>query len=213
MDITYLGHSSFKIKGKEANIITDPYSSSMMGIKFPKVEADVVTISHDHNDHNSFGSVEGNPLIIKGPGEYEVKGVNIRGLATFHDGVLVKDRRTNTIYRIEVEKVVILHCGDLGHKLDDKTLEILGQIDILMVPVGGTYTISASQAVEVVSQVEPSIIIPMHYYHHKLNQERFGKLAKVDDFLKEIDSQVEKQKKLNTSYVKLPEEQTVVVLE
>lgn len=213
MDITYLGHSSFKIRGKTAIIVTDPFTPDCMGVKFPKVEADIVTVSHSHSDHNYISGVSGDPVIVKGPGEYEIKGVNICGLSTFHDEVSGKKRGRNTIYRLKVDKISIAHCGDLGHKLDDETIEILGEIDIIMIPVGGIYTITASEAKDVVGLLEPKIIIPMHYNTDRLNQEIVGKLTKVDDFLKEMDTKVDRLKRLNISYTSLPEEQVVVVLE
>ncbi len=214
MEITHLGHSSFKIKGKSAVVVTDPYNSQMVGIKFPKTEADVITISHNHQDHNSTEAVDGIPVVISGPGEYEVKGVKILGISVFHDNSNGSERGKNTVYRINIDGVSIVHCGDLGHKFNDSQLEMLNGANILLIPTGGFYTIDAQIACEVVSQIDPNIIIPMHYNSPNLNQENFGKLAGVDAFLKQMGKEgLVPQPKLVITKDKLPEEPMVVVLE
>src|SRR3989344_1314972 len=174
MEITHIGHASFRLRGKKAILITDPYDPAMVGLKFPKTEADIVTISHPHGDHNYKEGISGEKLIIiEGPGEYEVKSVKIIGIPTYHDEVRGGERGKNTIYRIDMDEISIAHLGDLGHKLDDTTIEVLNRIDVLMIPVGGYYTISSAIAVQVVSQLEPSIIIPMHYLTDRMNKENF----------------------------------------
>lgn len=214
MEIQYLGHACFRLKGKNATVITDPFDPKMVGIKFPKTSADIVTISHLHKDHSYTKEIEGEELIINGPGEYEVKGIKILGISSFHDAKEGKERGKNTIYRIEVDKVSIIHLGDLGHKLTDGEVDSLGNVDILLVPVGGFYTINAAEATLVSSQIEPKIIIPMHYNRKDLNQENFGKLESVDVFLKEMGKAgVIPQPKLVITKEKLPLEATVVVLE
>lgn len=214
MEITYIGHSSFKLKGKSAVVATDPYDEKMVGLKFPKIEADIVTVSHQHEDHNNIQVIEGTPVVITGPGEYEIKGVKIVGVATFHDDMKGDKRGKNTVYHIKIDGISIVHCGDLGHKLDDKKLEMLDGVDILMVPVGGFYTLSASEASELASQLDPKIIIPMHYNHTKLNQNTFGQLSAVDVFLKEMGKEgIQPVEKLVVTKEKLPAELTVVVLE
>lgn len=214
MEITYLGHASFKIKGKNVTIVTDPFNPSFVGIKFPKVEADVVTISHGHEDHNFKSVVEGHPIIVSGPGEYEIKGVKIVGVAAYHDISKGSERGKNTIYRILVDGVSIVHCGDLGHKLDDGQVEMLEGSNILMIPVGGFYTIDGAVASEVVSQINPTIIIPMHYNIPSLDQKNFSKLADIGPFLKEMGKEsIVAQAKLVVTKDKLPVEPMVVVLE
>ena len=163
MDITYLGHSSFKIKGKQASIVTDPYDSEMVGMKFPKVDADIVTISHHHADHDRGDGVSQVKKIIDGPGEYEISGVSIIGLTSFHDNKKGADRGKNTIYVIEMDNLRLLHLGDLGHVLSENQIKEIGDVDILFVPVGGFYTLDPQVAVEVLKQIGPSIVIPMHY--------------------------------------------------
>lgn len=214
MEITYIGHSAFKIKGKSAIVVTDPFDEKMVGFKFPKIEADVVTVSHQHKDHNNVEAVEGNPVVITGPGEYEVKGVKIIGVSTFHDDEKGAKRGANTIYHIKIDGISIVHCGDLGHKLDDKIIETLDGVDILILPVGGFYSLSASQASELASQLEPKIIIPMHYNHKALNQDGFGQLTPVDVFEKEMGKEgLQPVEKLVVTKERLPAELTLVVLE
>lgn len=214
MEITYIGHSSFKLRGKSGTLVTDPFNPVSVGSKFPKVEADVITISHGHDDHNYSDGVSGSPLIIAGPGEYEVKGIKIIGVASFHDNENGKERGDNTIYRIEADGISVVHLGDLGHKLDDKSLEILDGVDILLIPVGGVYTISASLAAEVISQLEPKIVLPMHYNTKLHNQKIFSFLSGVDIFLKEMGKEdIKSIPKLSVTKDRLPAELTVVVLE
>lgn len=183
MNIKYLGHSAFYIRSKDAKIVTDPYDPSI-GMKLPKTEADIVTISHEHADHNFPQGLTGDPLVIDWPGEYEKKGVRITGFPTFHDKEKGKERGGNVMFRIDTEGMSILHCGDLGHALDDDTLEAIGDIDILLIPVGGFYTIDPKEASAVIKQVEPTIVIPMHYRTSAHNAKVFGEVATLDDFLK-----------------------------
>ena len=184
MDIKYLGHSSFLIKTKEARIVTDPFDSKMVGIKYPKVEADVVTLSHHHLDHDRAEQVGGNPLIIDWPGEFEKNSVRIFGYESFHDAEQGAQRGPNVMYKFEAEDISVLHCGDLGHALESGFVDKIEGVDILMVPTGGFFTIDAEAAVKVIKQIDPSIVIPMHYGHAALNQENFSGLQGVEEFLK-----------------------------
>lgn len=213
MEIQYLGHSCFRIKGKDAILLTDPYSPQI-GLKLAKTSADIVTISHQHYDHDNSAVVIGttkrqNPFIISGPGEYEISGVFVYGLASFHDQVKGTKRGTNTIYIINIDGIKLAHLGDLGHRLTDEQLEEVNGVDILFVPVGGKYTIDAQQAVEVVGQIEPRIVIPMHYKVSGLKID----IAPVEEFLKDMGVEETKpQDKLIITKEKLPEEREVVVL-
>ena len=210
MEITHLGHSSFKIRGKQASVVTDPFSPQMTGLKFPKVETDIVTISHSHDDHNQALLVGGSPQIFSGPGEYEAKGVKILGVATFHDSSAGSERGQNTVYQIKMDGLTLIHLGDLGHKLETEEVEALNGVDILLVPVGGVYTLDGKGAAQVVAQLEPRVVIPMHYKVPNLAFE----LEPVDKFLKEMGKeQVVPQPKLTISKDKLPEELEIVVLE
>lgn len=162
MEIIYIGHSCFKIKGKDATLVIDPYDSQI-GYKLPKLEADVVLVTHDHYDHNNKAGVSGYRLAIDSPGEYELSNVYIQGIETFHDDTNGGKRGVNTMYLIDIDGFTILHTGDLGHELSDATLEKISNVDVLCIPVGGVYTIDAKVAVKVISSLEPGIVIPMHY--------------------------------------------------
>lgn len=213
MEISFLGHSCFRIRGKEAVLVTDPFDP-YIGFKLPKISADIITISHDHKDHNNKEAVSGTakrkkPFVISGPGEYEVAGVSIFGVVTFHDASRGSKRGTNTVYVITLDGMRVAHLGDLGHRLTESQLEEVNGADILMIPVGGIYTIDAKEAIEVIGQVEPKIIIPMHYHLPGLTI----KLAPVSQFLKEIGAEgVEPIPRLTISKDRLPEEREVVIL-
>lgn len=183
MEIKYIAHSSFQIKTKTATIVTDPYSADI-GLKYPKTPADIVTLSHAHSDHNNIKGVEGTPTVLDWPGEYEIKSTFISGISAFHDDKKGADRGPIVMFKIHTEGLSVLHAGDLGHKLDDAALEAVGSVDILMIPVGGHYTIDAATAAQVVKQIDPSIVIPMHYGHAALNQKTFSHLQPLSDFLK-----------------------------
>ena len=215
MDITYLGHSSFRIKTKSASVITDPYDSQMVGFKFAGIEGDIVTVSHDHKDHNASDKVSGAKKIVTGPGEYEIMGVSILGYASFHDSKEGSERGKNTIYVFEAEGLRLAHLGDLGHALSDDSIGRLGAIDVLMVPVGGEYTIGPKEASEVVSKIDPYFVIPMHYQLGGLNPENFAKLAPVEAFLKETGMVTENMPKFSIKKEDIGEDQStkVIVLE
>ena len=210
MNITWYGQSCFKITSKDITIITDPFDKKI-GIKPYTGAADIVTISHEHYDHNNVESLRGTPFIIRNPGEYEVKNIFIRGLNSFHDKKEGEERGMNTIYIMDMEDMRICHLGDLGHMLSDKVIEALGQIDILMIPVGGNYTIDGKEADELIDKIEPAIVLPMHYKTSSLNIN----IDKIDKFLaargikkhEAIDHLSIKKKEIN------PEENKVIVLE
>lgn len=210
-----MGHSCFRIKGKKAILVTDPFDS-YIGFKMPKVSADIITVSHEHQDHNNISAVTGTtrrkqPFVISGPGEYEVSGVFVFGVSSFHDDESGSRRGPNTVYVINMEGMRLVHLGDLSHKLTDEQLEEVNGADILFIPVGGTYTIDPKVAVEVIGQIQPKIIIPMHYKTTDYDP-KFGLQISVDDFLKEIGVEVKPVNKLTISRDKLPEEREVVVL-
>jgi L-ascorbate metabolism protein UlaG (beta-lactamase superfamily) len=213
MEIIYLGHSSFKLKGRTATVITDPYDSQMVGLKFAPVEAEIVTVSHNHNDHNQVGLVKNAKKVISGPGEYEIMGVSVLGFPSFHDTQKGSQRGQNTIYVFEIDSLRLAHLGDLGHRVSEELVEDLGHIDILFIPVGGTFTIGPEEAVSVVQAIEPAIIIPMHYLVPGLNPATFSGLKPVDAFLKEVGLSVLTLPKLSIKKEELGEEQKVVVLE
>lgn len=212
MEISYLGHSSFKIKGKNASVVTDPFLSSMVGFKFPKVEADMVTVSHFHKDHNFVEGVGGEPFVIDAPGEYEIKGVSVFGFPSFHDKVSGKERGVNTIYVIEVDGLRICHLGDLGTELSAKILEEINGVDILMIPVGGVYTLDPKEAITVIGQIEPLIILPMHFKAQGMTKDYDG-LSTVKDFIGQMGTTgTENLDKLVITKDKMPTETKVVIL-
>lgn len=214
MDIYYSGHSSFRLKGKTATVVTDPFDSKMVGFKYPSTEANIVTISHDHEDHNKANLIKGDPKIISGPGEYEIKEVSILGFPSYHDSKKGEERGKNTIYVFEIDGIRICHLGDLGEKLSETLIEALGEIDVLLIPVGGTYTIGSKEAAELVREIEPSYVIPMHYLADGMNKASFEKLEPVDPFLREVGLTVEKMPKLSIKKEEIDTEvQKVILLE
>ena len=212
MEITYIGHSCFKIKGKELTIVIDPYNPEDVGYKLPKLEADVLLISHEHADHNYKEGVTGYRLLIDAPGEYETKDTFVYGIETFHDNKDGAERGKNIMYLIEMDGFNILHTGDLGHELSKETLEKIPNVDVLLVAVGGVVTIDAKGASDIISELEPGFVIPMHYYEN----EKTEKLGKLEKFLDEMgaDGKAKREEKLKLSNKNdIPEETTVVVLE
>lgn len=181
MIITWYGQSCFKITGKNVIVVTDPFDAKI-GLKPPRIEADIITVTHSHYDHNNTDAIKGEPIIIDGPGEYSVKGAEIKGVPSYHDKNQGKERGLNTIYTIEVDGIKICHLGDLGQILSDEQIDKIGSVDILLIPVGGVYTINTEDAIEVINQIEPRIVIPMHYKVEGLNIE----LDKIDKFAKEM---------------------------
>lgn len=213
MDITYLGHSSFKLKGKQTSLVTDPYDADLVGLKFPKTDADIVTLSHEHDDHNKHAVVENVKKIISGPGEYEIAGVSVIGIPSFHDAVKGEERGKNTIYVIEMDGFRICHLGDLGHPLSEAQVEDIGDIHILLIPVGGVYTIDSKVAANVSSDIEPKVIIPMHYLVPGL-KEGFAGLETYEPFVKALGLAHEVLPKLSLRDPEfLSEEQKIVILE
>ena len=208
MEITWLGHSCFRIKGKEAILVTDPYSESL-GYPPSKLQANIVTLTHQHPGHSYVAGVEGNPKVLKGPGEYEIAEVFIRGIKTFHDSIQGGKQGKNTIYIMEMDRVNLCHLGDLGHMPSPQQIEEIGSIDVLLVPVGGVSTIDARVAAEIVRLLNPKIVIPMHY-----RTEVVTWLEPVDRFLKEIGlREIIPQPKISITRSNLPSQTQVVVLD
>ncbi|HRY63117.1 MAG TPA: MBL fold metallo-hydrolase [Patescibacteria group bacterium] len=217
MQIQWLGQSCFKIQVKsslgETTIVTDPFSEGY-GLKLPRLTADIVTVSHDHKDHSDLSKIKGatenqTPFIVKGPGEYEIKNVFVRGLPASHDDESGKKLGSNIIYLIRAEGITIVHLGDLGQKeLTPQQLEYIEETDILLIPVGGKYTINGAEAATLVSQIEPRIVIPMHYKIPGLNVD----IETADKFVKEMGNHKEEMDKLKISKKDLPQEDTKLIL-
>lgn len=215
MEVTYLGHSAFKLKGKNGTVITDPYSESV-GWPLPNLSADLVTVSHQHADHNAVTKIKGTarrsePFVISYPGEYEVGGISVFGIPTYHDGEKGSARGSNTVYVIVMDELRICHLGDLGHELSSSQLEEIGVVDVLLCPVGGHYTIDAKSALSVIQQIEPAYVIPMHYRTEK-HAPMFAEVQPLEAFFREYGSQPVAQPKLTVEKLKLPEETELVVL-
>jgi len=214
MVIQWFGQSCFRIESDTSALVTDPFDASI-GLKVPRLSANVVTISHDHHDHNNTAAVKGAgetaPFVITRPGEYEVSNIFIYGIPSFHDTTQGNERGKNIMYRFEVEGISLAHLGDLGHMLENGHIEKLEGIDILMIPVGGTYTITGKQATQLISQLEPRIVIPMHYTIPGLKLS--NKIDTLDPFCKEIGvCPKEAVNKFKISKKDLPQEDLRVVV-
>lgn len=208
MEITYLGYSCFKISGKKINILMDPFNPAEVGIKLAKQDADVVTVSHAHKDHNYVQIMKNSDyLLLDAPGEYEVKESEFVGVDAYHDNEQGAQRGKLTMFEIEVDGVKIAHLGDLGTELDSAQLEKLDGVDVLMIPVGGKHTIDAETAIKVINQIEPKIVIPMHYQTTAKSD-----LLPVEDFFKDMAVSPEPQDRLKITQRDLPEELQVVYL-
>ncbi len=181
MKIKWLGHASFLITSDAGTkIITDPYVTGG-GLSYGEIKesADVVTVSHEHGDHNNVAAVGGNPEVVKEVAPVELKGIKFNGIPTYHDSAGGKERGNNIIFCFEVDGMRVCHLGDLGHQLGDKEVTELGKVDILLIPVGGFFTIDANVATEVCSKLTPKVVIPMHYK----NERCVFPIAGVDEFL------------------------------
>ncbi len=220
MYLQWFGQSFFKLtvkneKGEEVVIAIDPFDKET-GLKLPnKFGADITLITHDHHDHNNLEVIKGTELspesfIISGPGEYEVKGVMIYGIASFHDNQQGEKLGENTIYLLQAEEVWLAHLGDLGQKtLTDTQLEQLQGVDVVLIPIGGEYTINAPEASAIIAQLEPRVVIPMHYALAGLK----SKLDDVQKFIKEMGLKTtEPQEKLKIQKKDLPQEETRLIL-
>jgi L-ascorbate metabolism protein UlaG (beta-lactamase superfamily) len=208
MEINWLGHSCFRIRGSQATIITDPYSPDL-GYSLGKPKARIVTVSHQHPGHSYAQGVGGDPKLVSGPGEYEISDILIIGIATFHDTEHGAQRGKNTVYLMEIDEVSLCHLGDLGHMLSAEQIEELGNVDILLAPVGGVSTIDAPIAAELARRLEPKVVIPMHYQTEALSRE----LEPVERFLKEMGGeQVTPQPKVSFNRSNLPASTQVYLL-
>jgi len=215
MEITWFGHSCFRLRDRSVAVVTDPYGKDI-GLILPRVRADLVTVSHDADDHNYTKGVKSGFKTLTGPGEYEVAGVFVAGLELRGERKKSKEQATrlrNTVFLFEFEDLNVCHLGDLDHvPTQAQVEETLGQVDVLLIPVGGGESLNAAQASEVVSLLEPHIVIPMHYKVKGL--EPTVKLDPVTKFLKEMGlDNVPTQETLKVTRSGLPEETLIVLLE
>jgi len=170
MKIKFLGHAAFLISSEKGiKIITDPYETDP-GLTYGEIteSADIVTVSHDHHDHCNVAAVRGNPVVVRRVGKTKAKGIELSGIASYHDEVKGSLRGNNTIFCFELDGIRVCHLGDLGHLLDNRQVKEIGSVDILLIPVGGYFTIDAKVATEVCNQLKPRVIIPMHYRNEKV---------------------------------------------
>src|SRR3990170_100889 len=209
MEIVWLGHSAFRIRSRDAVLVMDPCPKSS-GYNMGRPTADIITVSHDHGDHSHVDGVAGKPRLVRGPGEYEIAGVLITGVPTYHDKVTGSARGKNTAYVIETEDLRLCHLGDLGHVPTPEQVEEMAGVDILLAPVGGSTALDAAAAAETISLLEPKLVIPMHY----ATPASTVKLDPLDRFLKEMGaSSVTAQPRLSVNRSALPPETHVVVLD
>lgn len=193
----------------------DPYSAKV-GFTLPNTTADIVTMSHDHSDHNYSAGVTGTarrpqPFLITQAGEYEVGGISVFGIATCHDNEAGSVRGNNIVFTVLIDEVRVCHLGDLGHLLTAQQVEDIGGADVLLCPVGGEFTIDAPTALKVIHQLEPAIVIPMHYQTPQ-HAADFAKLHPLSSFIQEYGTESQSVPKLEVSPTQLPEETELVVL-
>jgi L-ascorbate metabolism protein UlaG (beta-lactamase superfamily) len=210
MKLKWLAHASFLITADDGTrIITDPYSYGE-GFDHAAIEetADIVTVSHEHADHNNADAVKGNPQVVKDSAE--VKGISIKAVPTAHDESGGSERGSNNIYCFQVDGIRVCHMGDLGHLLTDNQVVEIGKVHVLLIPVGGFFTIDAKTAQMVAEQVRARVIIPMHYKTDKMNLPISG----LDDFLKDKEN-VSKVDGSEVEFTRadLPSSPTIMVLQ
>ena len=208
-EIVWLGHACFRLKSKDATIITDPYDKSL-GLGTLGQRADIVTISHEHPHHNAVAAVKGDPFVIRGPGEYEVRGVFVTGVWSFADDKKGAERGRNNIFLFHLDDLVVCHLGSLGHTLTAQQVEAIGDVDVLLVPLGSQTTLSTGKASEVIRQLEPKLVVPMHYSTKGGAADQDG----LDRFMKEMGAKEwTAQEKLALKQSDLDETTQIVVLE
>ena len=216
MEITWFGHSCLRLRDRDVAVIADPFDKSL-GYELPRVRADIVTVSHDHPHHSYLPAVKGEFKVVNNPGEYEIKSVFITGIAHYptrrqRKGEAAEEDQRNIIFVFEFDNLTVCHLGGLRQVPTQTQVEELSNVDVLLVPVGGGASLNAAQAAEIISLVEPYIVVPMHY---NIGAARAGapKLDAVDKFLKEMGvARGEPTDTLKVTKGSLPEETQVVVL-
>ncbi len=212
MKITWLGHAAFLLETNEVRIVNDPFDTTDDRIHHQPIDmaANIVTVSHDHFDHNHVESLSGNPEVVKGAGIKTVKGITFIGIDTFHDPSHGSERGDNVLYTIEADDMRICHPGDLGHTLSANQVQTLGPIDILLIPVGGLYTVDATEAWQIIQDISPKIVIPMHFKTSSID----FPIAPVDGFLEGKENiRHAESASIEISKQTLPEEMQIIVLD
>jgi L-ascorbate metabolism protein UlaG (beta-lactamase superfamily) len=207
MKIRWRGHASFIIETGFRKIITDPFNETY-GYPVNHEVADFVTVSHEHGDHNATDTIAGKPRIIRGPEQLDIDGISFKGIASFHDMHQGRERGPNIIFKIMAEGIDLVHLGDLGQMLSTEQVQQIGNVDILLIPVGGRYTIDAGEAYQTVSLLQPKVVIPMHYGTPHLSFE----LAPLEKFTARYD-RIIKKPSLDIQTDELSQEKRVVVLD
>lgn len=194
MKIEYLGHSCFKLtESTGTSVVCDPYSEDI-GYKMPAVSADAVTVSHRHYDHDAVKNVIGKPVVIEKESSYDLPGVDVDAVKSFHDAQRGKLRGENVIFKFRMDGIDVCHLGDLGEACSSDLIETVLPVNVLLIPVGGNYTIDAEMAKEYVDRIMPDIVIPMHYRTKDCKID----IDKVDEFLKLFDEEVIEEAEGNT---------------
>lgn len=209
MELTYIGHSCFHIKGKKVSIVIDPYNPEMTGYKMPKQNCKILLNSHNHDDHN-FNQQVNHEVLLNNPGEYEIDDVYVIGVQTAHDDKDGNERGQNIVFSIDIDGINIVHLGDLGHELNEKALSKLGAVDVLLVPVGGHFTVDSFTASKIISAIEPKIVVPMHY---KTEDLKIKELDELSVFLHEMgEKNPEKLDSLKLTAQPTNEDTKIIVL-
>jgi L-ascorbate metabolism protein UlaG (beta-lactamase superfamily) len=207
MTISWYGQSCFRLETKGVSLLIDPFSKDI-GLKAPRLNDNIFLVSHEHFDHNNIEDAPEDAFVIRGPGEYEKSGVRVQGIVSYHDNKEGAERGLNTIYIINMEEMRLCHLGDLGQaKLTEQQAEAIGDVDILFIPIGGKYTLNAVEAEDIIKEIEPKIIIPMHYKVPGLEMDLEG----PQKFLKEIGLQPEEVETYRIAKKLLPQEETKLV--
>ncbi|WEG13191.1 MBL fold metallo-hydrolase [Pullulanibacillus sp. KACC 23026] len=214
MRIKWFGQSSFLITTDAGTrILIDPFDR-MLGYKMPKpIEVDMVAVTHNHSDHNKIHVASGNYLLVNEPKEFSLEDVSVKGIKTYHDKANGKRRGPNNIFRFEIDGLKVCHCGDLGHLLTDEQVRAIGEVDLLMVPVGGRTTINAGEAVQVMHQLKAKVAIPMHYSTKALGILGRILFEKVDKFTQAAGVPTTEVALLNVNSETLPNYSGVIVMD
>lgn len=187
MKIQWLGHSAFKLtESTGASIITDPFDPAAVGYGMAYLPCDAISSSHGHSDHNNFKGVKGNPVIINQPGTFDIKGIQVHSVGSYHDDCNGDERGGNIIYKFRLDGVTVCHLGDIGEKCTPELIEQLIPVNILLIPVGGKFTIDSDTAVDYIDRIMPDVVIPMHYKTKHTDYD----IDKVDLFVKQFEDDI-----------------------
>jgi L-ascorbate metabolism protein UlaG (beta-lactamase superfamily) len=212
MKIKWFGHSCFRLTAENGTkIVMDPYHN-MLGYKLPEIDAHIVTTSHDHGDHNNVGAVKGDFVHIKDSGVFSQEGIGIKGVQTFHDNVSGTKRGKNIVFNINIDGLNVCHCGDLGHLLSVEQIKEIGKVDILLLPIGGRAVLDAGRAKQVMEQLNPTVVVPMHYRTNALGILGFL-FGKIDTFITVSKKDTKNYKELDINLSNIKEHQGIAVLQ